>query len=233
MPRKNMTEFLFSDIYPLLIVKAEKKGRTQEEADQLINWLTGYSPENIHELQSSSITYGDFFRNAPEINPEYENIQGKICNVQVEEISDPTTRIIRVLDLMIDQLAKGKSIDKITHPEPVPKTIEEYIETAPQQSRKPLKEMNRILSQSLPEAEPRISWKMPTYWKNRNLVQFAAFSKHLGFYPGPEAIEAFQDELKDYKTSKGAIQFPYNKQLPDQLIEQIANWVSKHQEKKN
>ena len=65
---------------------------------------------------------------------------------------------------------------------------------------------------------------MPTYWKKHNLIQFAAFKKHIGLYPGPEAVEAFADKLQDYKTSKGAIQIPYDKPLPLELIAQIAKW---------
>lgn len=71
---------------------------------------------------------------------------------------------------------------------------------------------------------------MPTYWDKRNLVQFATFAKHLGFYPGPAAIKAFEEQLKPYKTSKGAIQFPYNQPLPGELITQIAKWAADHQE---
>lgn len=68
---------------------------------------------------------------------------------------------------------------------------------------------------------------MPTYWKKHNLIQFAAFKKHIGLYPGPKAIEIFSDHLKAYKTSKGAIQFPYDQPLPLELIAQIAQWCEK------
>ena len=68
---------------------------------------------------------------------------------------------------------------------------------------------------------------MPTYWKKRNLIQFAASKKHIGLYPGPEAVEAFADRLTDWKTSKGAIQFPYEKPLPLELIAEIAKWCEK------
>jgi len=70
----------------------------------------------------------------------------------------------------------------------------------------------------------KISWSMPTYWKKHNLIQFAEFKKHVGLYPGPEAVEAFADRLQAYKTSKGAIQFPYDKPLPLALIGEIAKW---------
>lgn len=118
MARKSITDYPFAQIYPLLVTKVTKKGRTQEEADQLISWLTGYSAGQIHALETSDIPYGAFFENAPSINPDFAKIQGKICGVRVEEITDPTIRLIRVLDLMIDQLAKGKSVEAVTHPRP-------------------------------------------------------------------------------------------------------------------
>ena len=81
----------------------------------------------------------------------------------------------------------------------------------------------------LPQAVEKISWSMPTYWKKRSLIHFAAFKKHIGLYPGPEAIEAFADRLSAYKTSKGAIQLPYNQPLPDELIADLAKWCEKRQ----
>ncbi len=74
------------------------------------------------------------------------------------------------------------------------------------------------------KAEERISWKMPTYWDGHNIIHFAAFTKHLGIYPGPDAILHFSDELKSYKTSKGAIQLPYNQPIPIELIKDITCW---------
>lgn len=71
---------------------------------------------------------------------------------------------------------------------------------------------------------------MPTYWEKQNLIQFAAFKKHIGLYPGPEAVEAFGGRLKEYKTSKGAIQLPYDKPLPLELISEIARWCEKGNE---
>ena len=79
----------------------------------------------------------------------------------------------------------------------------------------------------LPEAEERISWSMPTFWKGRNIIHFAAAKNHIGLYPGPEAVEMFADRLSGYKTSKGAIQFPNNKELPLELIAEIALWSYK------
>jgi len=84
--------------------------------------------------------------------------------------------------------------------------------------------MRETVGAALPEAEERISWGMPTYWKRRNIIHFAANKNHIGLYPGEEAVAFFADRLKEYKTSKGAIQFPYSEPLPLELIETIAKW---------
>ena len=113
MPRIDVTEIPFSKLYPLLVNKAEKKGRTRQEVDQVTAWLTGYTPEDIARLEQSDISYGDFFQNAPALNPSRTLITGKICGVRVEEIEDPLMREIRYLDKLVDELAKGKSMEQI------------------------------------------------------------------------------------------------------------------------
>lgn len=105
-------------------------------------------------------------------------------------------------------------------------TIDAYILEQPEDIRKYLSQMRGILQAALPDAQERISWSMPTYWNQHNIVHFAGFKKHVGFYPGPQAIEMFGERLKEYKTSKGAIQFPYNKPLPAELITEIAKWCN-------
>ena len=108
-----------------------------------------------------------------------------------------------------------------------PKTIEEYIERQPEQIQTFLRQVSIAIGSAIPDAAEKISWSMPTYWKKHNLIQFAAFKKHIGLYPGPEAVNTFSDRLKEYKTSKGAIQLPYDKPLPLELIEEIAKWCEK------
>ena len=103
----------FSKIYPLLVTKAEKKGRTLDEVTQVITWLTGYTAEEIEKAAVSSLTYGDFFRNAPQLNPNRKLITGVICGVRVETIEEPLMQEIRYLDKLIDELAKGKAMEKI------------------------------------------------------------------------------------------------------------------------
>ena len=113
MPRMDATELAFAKVYPLLVAKAEKKGRTRAEVDQVTAWLTGYPPEELARLEQSDASHGDFFRNAPAMNPNRTLITGKICGVRVEEIEDPLMRDIRYLDKLVDELAKGKAMEKI------------------------------------------------------------------------------------------------------------------------
>lgn len=105
-----------------------------------------------------------------------------------------------------------------------PETIDEYIAIQPKEVQQYLKEVRDSLRAALPEAEERISWSMPTYWKKHNIIQFASFKNHIGLYPGPEAVLEFSERLKEYKTSKGSIQLPYNRALPVKLISDIARW---------
>jgi len=102
--------------------------------------------------------------------------------------------------------------------------MDRYIEEQDETVRPYLNEIRRILRAALPEAQEKISWSMPTYWKGRNIIHFAASKKHLGLYPGGEATEVFADRLADYDVSKGTIRLPYNRSLPEELIAEIAVW---------
>lgn len=106
-------DMAFSKVYPMLIAKAEKKGRTKQEVYEVTTWLTGYDSDQINKLLESETTYGDFFLNAPNLNPFRKNITGKICGVRIEEIEESLLREIRYLDKLVDELAKGKSMLKI------------------------------------------------------------------------------------------------------------------------
>lgn len=103
----------FAKVYPLLVAKAVKKGRTQEEVDTIIHWLTGYDASGIAHALSSGVGYGDFFLHAPQLNPCRKLITGVICGIRVENIEEPLMQEIRYLDKLIDELAKGKSLEKI------------------------------------------------------------------------------------------------------------------------
>ena len=113
MPRMDVTEMPFAKFYPLLVAKAERKGRTREEVDQVITWLTGYTAGDIARLEQSTVSYGDFFRDAPVLNPDRTRITGTICGIRVEEIQDPLMREIRYLDKLVDELSKGKAMEQI------------------------------------------------------------------------------------------------------------------------
>ena len=104
---------LFSKVYPLLIAKAEKKGRTRAEVNAITSWLTGYTAEQIESYLSTDLTYGDFFRNAPALNPNRTLIKGTVCGVRVENVEEDLMREIRYLDKLVDELSKGKPIEKI------------------------------------------------------------------------------------------------------------------------
>lgn len=108
----------FSKIYPLLVAKAEKKGRTQEEVDRIISWLTGYEQPAIHTMAAGDIDYEAFFRNAPQLHPNRTAIRGVVCGVRVETVEEPLLREMRYLDKLIDELAKGKPMDKILRASP-------------------------------------------------------------------------------------------------------------------
>ena len=103
----------FSKVFPLLIAKAEKKGRTKEEVYQVTTWLTGYSAAELDHLLEEPVTYGEFFAKAPHLNEKRRLIKGSICGIKVEIIEDPLLQEIRYLDKLVDELAKGKAMEKI------------------------------------------------------------------------------------------------------------------------
>ncbi len=105
-----------------------------------------------------------------------------------------------------------------------PKTIDEYISFQDEAVRPFLQAIRGTIRNALPDAEERISWSMPTFWGGKNVIQFAASKQHIGLYPGPEAVEWFQERLDGYKTSKGTIRLPYQEPLPLELIADIAAW---------
>ena len=103
-------------------------------------------------------------------------------------------------------------------------TIDQYIEEQDEGIRSRLNEVRQILHTAIPEAQEKISWSMPTFWKGKNIIHFAASKNHLGLYPGGEATRVFTDRLADYDVSKGTIRLPYNQPLPKELITDIAKW---------
>ena len=103
----------FANVYPLYVTKAEKKGRTKAEVDQVISWLTGYDQKALEAQLEKQTDFETFFADAPKINPSRALIKGMVCGVRVEDIEEPTMREIRYLDKLIDELAQGKTMVKI------------------------------------------------------------------------------------------------------------------------
>ncbi|EKF34444.1 MULTISPECIES: DUF2200 domain-containing protein [Bacillus] len=103
----------FAKVYPLYVAKAERKERTKAEVDRIICWLTGYSPEELEQQLDKQIDVETFFAEAPELHPSRNLIKGVICGVRVEDIEEETMKNIRYLDKLIDELAKGKTMEKI------------------------------------------------------------------------------------------------------------------------
>jgi hypothetical protein len=113
MGRMNIARIKFSKVYPLYIQKVERKGRTKEELDDLIEWLTGYGDKGLAEQIARETDFETFFAEAPKLNPNAPLITGVICGYRVEEIADPLEQKMRWLDKIIDELAKGKAMEKI------------------------------------------------------------------------------------------------------------------------
>ena len=100
-------------VYPHYVQKAERKGRTKEEVDRIIDWLTGYDEVGLQRVLESGVDFRTFFAEAPAMNPKVSMIKGLVCGVRVEEVEDPLMRNIRYLDKLIDELARGKAMEKI------------------------------------------------------------------------------------------------------------------------
>lgn len=113
MDNTRIFKMSFADVYPMYIQKAEKKGRTKAEVDSIIFWLTGYDDQTLQQQIDNKTDFETFFTNAPQINPNASKITGVICGYRVEEIEDELMQQIRYLDKLIDELAKGKAMDKI------------------------------------------------------------------------------------------------------------------------
>jgi hypothetical protein len=113
MPKHQMFAIKFARVYPLYVQKAERKNRTKEEVDQIICWLTGYDQAGLQQQIEQENDLETFFAQAPAIHPNSSRIKGVVCGIRVEEIEDPLTQKIRYLDKLIDELAKGKTMEKI------------------------------------------------------------------------------------------------------------------------
>lgn len=226
MPRKSIFEMNAAAVYDMLVQKAERKGRTRAEVEQITCWLTGYTARQLSAQLERGVDYGTLFREAPQINPKSKAVTGKVCGVRVEEIEDPLMRQIRCLDKMVDELSNGKAMEKILRSGDEPTTVDEYIAAQPEQIRPYLDMVRDTIRRALPDVKEMLSWGMPTYWKGCNLIHFAAQKNHIGLHPGEEAVAHFSGRLAGYEANKGTIRLLYSKPLPLELIAEIAVWCA-------
>lgn len=113
MKKHHIYTMSVASVYPHYVAKAEKKGRTKEEVDEIVRWLTGYTQKQLEAQLAAQADFETFFAQAPRLNPSRDLIKGVICGVRVEDIEEPTMREIRYLDKLVDELAKGKAMEKI------------------------------------------------------------------------------------------------------------------------
>ena len=113
MARLDISTIKFSKVYPMYVQKAERKNRSRDEVDQVIRWLTGYDQAGLQRQLEQEADFGTFFAQAPALHPNRGQIKGLICGVRIEDIDDPLMRNVRCLDKLVDELAKGKAIEKI------------------------------------------------------------------------------------------------------------------------
>ena len=113
MTKHRIYSFSVASVYPLYVAKAERKGRTKAEVDEIFRWLTGHSQETLDAELAKATNFEDFFAQAPGMNPARALITGTVCGVRVEQVEEPTMREIRYLDKLVDELAKGRSMEKI------------------------------------------------------------------------------------------------------------------------
>lgn len=163
-----------------------------------------------------------------------EPYDGSIVNMGLKNPDASICYIIGIRKDIRQKIGKqpGDFVHVVIRPRPeepvqeTPETIDAYISAQPEELRPRLLCLRATLREALPEAQERISWGMPTYWNGRNIIHFAAAKKHLGVYPGPKAVEHFAEELREFNSRKGTIQFPHSKPLPVELIANIAVWCA-------
>ena len=113
MPRMDLRQMKFAKVYPMYVQKVERKGRTKAELDEVISWLTGFDQAGIDDQIARETSFEEFFAQAPAMNPATDQIKGLICGIRVEDIEDPLIQQVRWLDKLVDELAKGKKMEKI------------------------------------------------------------------------------------------------------------------------
>ena len=113
MAMRPVTGISFTKVYPMYVQKVERRGRTKQELDQAIRWLTGYDAKGLAKRVKGETTFGEFFAQAPALNPDRTKVTGVICGVRIEDLDDPVTQDVRRLDKLVDEIAKGRPMDKV------------------------------------------------------------------------------------------------------------------------
>lgn len=113
MDKERVYKMSFSSVYPLYVAKAERKGRTKGEVDEIVFWLTGHNETSLKDVLKKEISFEEFFGSAPKLNPDRKLISGVVCGIRVEDIKEPLMQEIRYLDKLIDELARGRKMEKI------------------------------------------------------------------------------------------------------------------------
>lgn len=113
MDNSRVYKMIFAGVYPLYVTKVERKGKTKAELDEIIRWLTGYTQEQLQQQIDKKTNFEEFFNQAPQLNPNVTKITGVICGYRIEEIEDPLMKKVRYLDKLVDELAKGRAMEKI------------------------------------------------------------------------------------------------------------------------
>jgi uncharacterized protein YdhG (YjbR/CyaY superfamily) len=234
---KRVRAMTFAKVYPMYVAKAERKGRAREEVDQVIRWLTGYTPARLASQIKKQASFEEFFTAAPKMNPDRALITGTVCGVRVEEVKDPIMREVRYLDKLVDELAKGWSMEKVLRQADAGgmksfATIDEYIRGVPKVLQPRLLEMRDLVRRAAPKGKEVIRYGMPTIQINgKNLIHYAAMKGHLGFYPAPSGVTAFETEITKLGLgfSKGCVRIPYDKPLPAALVKCIITFRLKEE----
>jgi hypothetical protein len=167
-----------ASVYPYYIAKAEKKGRTKAEVDEIIRWLTGYSQKQFESALKKQIDFETFFAEAPKLNPARSLIKGVVCGVRIEDIVEPTMREIRYLDKLVDELAKGRTMDKILRKEiKINPDIQAYNDALAPDDKKICDILKEVISSIFPITNPKFENKI---W-HRNPVWFLDGNPIVGY----------------------------------------------------
>jgi hypothetical protein len=178
MKTKKLYATPFAKVYPYYIAKAEKKGRTKAEVDEIIRWLTGYSQKQFESILKKQTDFETFFAEAPKLNPARSLIKGVICGVRIEDIVEPTMREIRYLDKLVDELAKGREMEKILRKEiKINPGIQAYNDALAPDDKKICDILKEVISSIFPITNPKVENKI---W-HRNPVWFLDGNPIVGY----------------------------------------------------